>query len=153
MSRSRSQSLTKWSIFASSRSCRTPIPPSDLMLAPLSDGKHSLHFTGTFPQFNFTINVTYNLTVREDQSTDAGHSGGASRLLLGAIWLNPCQPHFLDGQRFSSVYRGAMIIPNRHGVNPQNPLIISSVKYSVESVLFFSPRIHMWTCGAYGRWP
>jgi hypothetical protein len=56
--------LTKWSIFASPRSCRTPIPPSDLMLAPLSEGKHSLHFTGTFPQFNFAINVTYNLTVR-----------------------------------------------------------------------------------------
>ena len=64
MSRSRSQSLTKWSIFASPRSCRTPIPPPDLMLAPLSEGKHSLHFTGTFPQFNFAINVTYNLTVR-----------------------------------------------------------------------------------------
>jgi hypothetical protein len=64
MSRRRSQSLAKWSIFASPRSCRTPIPPLDLMLAPLSEGKHSLHFTGTFPQFNFAINVTYNLTVR-----------------------------------------------------------------------------------------
>jgi hypothetical protein len=27
------------------------------MLAPLSEGKHSLHFTGTFPQFNFAINA------------------------------------------------------------------------------------------------
>ena len=35
--------MTKWSIFASPRSCRTPIPPADLMLAPLSEGKHSLH--------------------------------------------------------------------------------------------------------------
>src|SRR3984893_1846336 len=43
---------------------------------------------------------------------------------LEAIWLNSCQPHFLDGQRLSSLYVGAMIIPNRHDVNPQNPLII-----------------------------
>jgi hypothetical protein len=35
--------------FASPRSCRTPIPPSDLMLAPLSEGKHSLHI-GRFPE-------------------------------------------------------------------------------------------------------
>src|ERR1700730_8811245 len=49
MSRSRSQSSTKWSIFASPRSCRTPMPPSDLMLAPLSEGKHNLHI-GRFPE-------------------------------------------------------------------------------------------------------
>ena len=92
MSRSRCQSLTKWSIFVSPRSCRAPIPPSDLMLAPLSEGKHSLHFTGTFPQFNFGINVTYNLTVREDQSTDAGHKSGASLsdILLGMAVVPVC---------------------------------------------------------------
>jgi hypothetical protein len=28
------------------------------MLAPLSEGKHSLHFTGTFPQFNFAIKLS-----------------------------------------------------------------------------------------------
>gem|GEM_PF-4971372 len=32
------------------------------MLAPRSEGKHSLHLTGTLPQFNFAINVTYNLS-------------------------------------------------------------------------------------------
>jgi hypothetical protein len=31
---------------------------------------------------------------------------------------DPCQPHFLDGHRHSRLYRGAMIIPNRPGVNP-----------------------------------
>ena len=35
-----------------------------LMLAPLSVGPHTLHFTGTFGEpFNFTLDVTYNLTV------------------------------------------------------------------------------------------
>jgi hypothetical protein len=35
-----------------------------LMLAPLSVGKHTIHFTGTagYP-FNFTLDITYNLTV------------------------------------------------------------------------------------------
>src|ERR1700724_2234707 len=92
MNRSRSQSLTKWSIFASPRSCHTPIPPSDLMLAPLSEGKHSLHLTGTLPQFNFAINVTYNLTVREDQSTDAGHRSGAR--LACFYWVSHRKPRF-----------------------------------------------------------
>jgi hypothetical protein len=37
-----------------------------VMLAPLSPGKHALHFTGTFPQFSppFVFEITYNLTVK-----------------------------------------------------------------------------------------
>jgi len=35
-----------------------------VMLSPLSGGNHTLHFTGTFPQFsNFKIDITYYLTV------------------------------------------------------------------------------------------
>lgn len=35
-----------------------------LMLAPLSVGQHTLHYTGTFgPPNNFTLDITYNLTV------------------------------------------------------------------------------------------
>lgn len=35
-----------------------------LMLAPLSVGHHTLHFTGTFGDpINFTLDITYNLTV------------------------------------------------------------------------------------------
>jgi hypothetical protein len=35
-----------------------------LMLAPLSVGKHTLHYTGTFGDpINFTLDITYNLTV------------------------------------------------------------------------------------------
>ena len=34
-----------------------------LMLAPLSSGRHRIHFHGTFPTFPFTLDVTYNLTV------------------------------------------------------------------------------------------
>lgn len=34
-----------------------------LLLAPLSAGQHTIHFTGTFPAFNFTIDTTYHLTV------------------------------------------------------------------------------------------
>jgi hypothetical protein len=35
-----------------------------LMLVPLSTGTHIIHFTGSFPAFSFTIDTTYNLTVR-----------------------------------------------------------------------------------------
>ena len=35
-----------------------------VMLSPLTAGSHTLHFTGTFPESNFTINITYNLTVQ-----------------------------------------------------------------------------------------
>ncbi len=35
-----------------------------LMLAPLPVGNHTIHFTGTFgPPANFTLDITYNLTV------------------------------------------------------------------------------------------
>ena len=35
-----------------------------LMLKPLSVGRHTLHYTGTFgPPINFTLDITYNLTV------------------------------------------------------------------------------------------
>jgi hypothetical protein len=34
-----------------------------VMLAPLSRGKHDLHFKGTIEQFQFTLDVTYHLTV------------------------------------------------------------------------------------------
>ena len=34
-----------------------------LMLAPLSVGQHTLHFGGSFPDFPFTLDITYNLTV------------------------------------------------------------------------------------------
>lgn len=34
-----------------------------LMLAPLSVGEHNIHFGGTFTDFDFTLDITYNLTV------------------------------------------------------------------------------------------
>ena len=34
-----------------------------VMLAPLSMGRHTLHFTGTFPQVPFVIDITYKLCV------------------------------------------------------------------------------------------
>ena len=34
-----------------------------LLVPPLPVGEHTLHFGGTFPQFDFTIDVTYNITV------------------------------------------------------------------------------------------
>ena len=34
-----------------------------LMLAPLSPGPHTLHFHGEFPSFNFSLDITYYLTV------------------------------------------------------------------------------------------
>lgn len=35
-----------------------------VMLQPLPPGDHTLNFKGTFPQFNFTIDFTYKLTVK-----------------------------------------------------------------------------------------
>ncbi|MEW6207829.1 MAG: hypothetical protein AB1631_05640 [Acidobacteriota bacterium] len=34
-----------------------------VMLAPLSVGHHTIHFHGSLPSFNFTLDITYNLTV------------------------------------------------------------------------------------------
>jgi hypothetical protein len=34
-----------------------------LMLAPLSAGQHQIHFTGGSPLLNFSLDVTYNITV------------------------------------------------------------------------------------------
>jgi hypothetical protein len=35
-----------------------------LLLAPLSVGQHTIHFTGNLPHFNFALDVTYHITVR-----------------------------------------------------------------------------------------
>jgi len=35
-----------------------------LLLAPLPAGPHVLHFHGAFPAFDFTLDITYNLTVQ-----------------------------------------------------------------------------------------
>ena len=34
-----------------------------LMLAPLAVGEHTIHFGGTYPNFDFTLEITYHLTV------------------------------------------------------------------------------------------
>jgi hypothetical protein len=34
-----------------------------VMLAPLANGRHTIHFHGTFPTFPFTLDVTYHLKV------------------------------------------------------------------------------------------
>lgn len=34
-----------------------------LMLAPLSVGQHTIHFHGEFPSFNFSLDITYHITV------------------------------------------------------------------------------------------
>lgn len=34
------------------------------MLAPLSKGGHTVHFQVEIPDFSFTLDVTYNLTVK-----------------------------------------------------------------------------------------
>jgi hypothetical protein len=33
------------------------------MLAPLRPGSHTIHVGGTFDEFNFTIDTTFNITV------------------------------------------------------------------------------------------
>jgi hypothetical protein len=35
-----------------------------IMLQPLSSGTHTLNFHGRFPQFDFTLDFTYHLTVQ-----------------------------------------------------------------------------------------
>lgn len=35
-----------------------------IMLPPLPSGAHTLNFKGTFPQYSFTLDFTYNLTVK-----------------------------------------------------------------------------------------
>jgi hypothetical protein len=35
-----------------------------IMLMPLPKGHHTLNFKGSFPQYNFSLDVTYNLTVK-----------------------------------------------------------------------------------------
>jgi hypothetical protein len=35
-----------------------------VMLAPLAKGKHTIHFHGEIPDFGFSLDVTYNLTVK-----------------------------------------------------------------------------------------
>ena len=35
-----------------------------VMLSPLAPGQHLLHFHGSYPQFNFTLDITYHLTVK-----------------------------------------------------------------------------------------
>jgi hypothetical protein len=35
-----------------------------ILLAPLSVGEHTIHFGGTFTQSDFTLDVTYHLTVK-----------------------------------------------------------------------------------------
>ena len=34
-----------------------------LLLAPLSVGEHTIHFAGTFDEFNVSIDTTYHVTV------------------------------------------------------------------------------------------
>lgn len=34
-----------------------------LLLAPLSPGQHNIHFSGSFPDFPFALDITYHLTV------------------------------------------------------------------------------------------
>lgn len=34
-----------------------------VMLGPLSDGAHTIHFGGSFPAFNFSLDITYHLVV------------------------------------------------------------------------------------------
>jgi hypothetical protein len=34
-----------------------------LMLTPLSPGSHTIHVRGTFDEFDFTIDTTFNITV------------------------------------------------------------------------------------------
>jgi HNH endonuclease len=43
-----------------------------LMLAPLSVGAHILHFGGTFTDPEFTLDITYNLTIAPRSHHDAG---------------------------------------------------------------------------------
>jgi len=37
-----------------------------ILLAPLHKGQHTLHFGGTFTQYDFTLDITYHLTVTEN---------------------------------------------------------------------------------------
>ena len=41
-----------------------------LMLAPLSAGQHTIHFTGQIPAFGFSMDVTYHLTVKGHHDQD-----------------------------------------------------------------------------------
>jgi len=78
-----------------------------LMLAPLSVGKHTLHFIGTIPAFNgFTLEITYELTVSADghATTEIADpaAGGAVAPVSGAT--NPGNANSSWG-RVKSIYR------------------------------------------------
>jgi hypothetical protein len=49
--------------FSPGPSCDTADDGYYLMLAPLSPGSHTVHFGGEAPALNFTIDVTYHITV------------------------------------------------------------------------------------------
>ena len=34
-----------------------------VMIEPLPPGRHVIHFGGTFPEFNFSLDITYRITV------------------------------------------------------------------------------------------
>jgi hypothetical protein len=42
-----------------------------LLLTPLSEGTHTIHFTASFDEFGVSIDTTYNITVAEDD--EEGH--------------------------------------------------------------------------------
>ena len=48
-----------------------------LMLAPLSPGHHTIHFGGTYPDFNFTLSITYHLTVLPGHHHDGDSDDGS----------------------------------------------------------------------------
>jgi hypothetical protein len=50
------------------RSCDTVDDGYYVLLAPLSPGRHVVHFHGEIPEFNFTLDVTYNLMVGKEDS-------------------------------------------------------------------------------------
>ena len=52
-------------IFAAPAGTYTPAVDDGvyLMLEPLSVGEHTIHFHGTIPDFSFTLDITYHLTV------------------------------------------------------------------------------------------
>ena len=42
-----------------------------LMLAPLSPGKHTIHFTGNSPDLGYSLDITYNLTIQRQGNAEA----------------------------------------------------------------------------------